>query len=175
MQENHALEDILRPGLNAVFVGSVVAARSAAAGHYYYANPRNQFWVRLHEAGLTPYVLGPEDDVTLPSLGIGLTDLNKVHVQNNDRGVAFDVDQFVRRISLAPPVWVVFNGVGVARAYAKFYRYPRPGYGHQKWAVGSSRVFVVPNSSGQNSSGRRLEGRTVSEWWVEAGARITGS
>lgn len=174
MKDDHVLEDIRRPGLDAVYVGSAVATRSAAAGHYY-ANPRNRFWVRLHEAGFTPGVLSPDDDATLAGLGIGLTDLNKVRVQDNDSELTFDIDGFDRRISLAPPAWVVFNGVGVARRYAKFHRLPRPGYGSQGWPVGPSRVFVVPNSSSQNGSARRLGGRTVTEWWVEAGATVRGS
>jgi TDG/mug DNA glycosylase family protein len=174
VEKDHVLQDILRPGLDAVFVGSAVAGRSAAVGHYY-ANPRNRFWVRLHEAGLTAKVRSPDDDATLLTLGIGLTDLNKVHVRNNDQGLTFDVAGFDRRISLAPPAWVVFNGVGVARAYAEFHRHPRPGYGHQDWAVGPSRVFVVPNSSGQNGSGRRLGGNTVSGWWSQAAVTVRGA
>jgi TDG/mug DNA glycosylase family protein len=172
--ENHILQDILRPGLEAVFVGSAAGKRSAAAGHYY-ANPRNRFWVRLHGAGLTREVLGPDDDTALPDLGLGLTDLNKVDSRNHDRGLVFDVDGFDRRIALAPPTWVVFNGVGVARTYAKAHRHPRPGYGSQDWTVGPSRVFVVPNSSGQNGSNRHLGGRTVADWWAEAGARVRGA
>ena len=54
----HGLADILAPGLRCVLVGINPGIKSAEAGHHF-ANPRNDFWRLLHEAGFTPrlYVL----------------------------------------------------------------------------------------------------------------------
>ena len=54
--------------------GSAAGRRSAAAGAYY-AGPGNKFWRILHESGLTPRRLAPEEFALLPDVGIGLTDL----------------------------------------------------------------------------------------------------
>lgn len=174
MTEKHVLQDILVPGLDAVFVGSVVGPTSARLGHYYKAS-NNRFWVRLHEAGLTPRVLTPEEDASLPEFGIGLTDLNKSDSQANDDGLEWDVQGFLERVTAAPPKWVVFNGVGVARNYAEALGLPEPGYGLQTWTVGESCAFVVPNSSGQNGTNRMLDGKTTVEWWVSAGEHVAQS
>src|SRR3972149_5544205 len=77
-----ALPDYLAPGLDIVFVGINPGARSARTGHYY-GNPRNPFWRLLHEAGLTPRRLRPEEDHLLPAFGIGITDI----VKRPSRGV----------------------------------------------------------------------------------------
>lgn len=169
----HVLPDILAPGLDAVFVGTVVGKDSAAAGHYYF-RPGNRFWIRLHQAGLTPAVLRPEDDSTLPQLGLGLTDLNKVNASSKD-DVPFYPEDFEQRITAAAPAWVVFNGARAAREYASWRDLPKPSYGLQSWAVGDSRVLVVPNSSGQNHDGRVLDGKAVVQWWQDAGRLIIES
>lgn len=119
--------------------------------------------MRLHQAGLTPKALSPLDDVTLPAFRIGLTDLNKTDSQNNDYGLKWDVNGFLERIAAMPPKWVVFNGIGVARNYAKALQYPKPTYGFQQWSVAESLAFVVPNSSGQNGANRMLEGKSTLE------------
>lgn len=168
------LPDILVPGLDAVFVGSVVAKKSAETGHYY-AHPSNRFWLRLRQSGLTPTTLSSNHDTALPAFGLGLTDLNKTEASNSDHGVTFDVPGFVRRISAAPPAWVVFNGVGVARAYAEAAGHPDSPYGFQDWTIGESFVFVVPNSSANNYDDRVLDGRSVVEWWIAAGEHVAST
>jgi TDG/mug DNA glycosylase family protein len=71
------LPDILAPNLDVVFCGTAVGKASASRGHYY-SGPGNKFWQLLHEAGFTATRLRPEDDVTLPALGLGITDLVKM-------------------------------------------------------------------------------------------------
>lgn len=168
---DHVLPDILVPGLDAVFVGTVVGEKSAEKGHYY-ANPRNHFWLRLHQAGLTPKQLSPEDDTALPVFGLGLTDLNKTTASSSDDGVVFDCADLLLRLRVAAPAWAVFNGVGAAREYAAWAGLPQPSYGFQDWTVADSLVFVVPNSSSQNSPNRVLGGQTVVKWWQDAGQHI---
>lgn len=166
----HVLPDILVPGLDAVVVGTVVGEKSAAAGHYY-SGKNNRFWLRLHQAGLTPKVLRPEDDAALPAFGLGLTDLNKVQVSSRD-DVPFYPADFDLRIKAVTPSWVIFNGRRAATEYADWRGLTEPSYGFQNWTVGDSLVFVVPNSSGNNWDGRMLGGKTTVEWWQEAGQHV---
>jgi len=74
------LPDLLSADLNVVFCGTAVSTTSAARGHYY-SKPSNKFWQLLHDAGFTPDLLRPEDEVALPSLGIGITDLVKTRLR----------------------------------------------------------------------------------------------
>ena len=66
-----AVPDILAPGLRVVFCGINPGRRSAAA-RAHFANPRNDFWRLLHEAGFTPRLLLPQEQRTVLRYGIGL-------------------------------------------------------------------------------------------------------
>jgi G:T/U-mismatch repair DNA glycosylase len=66
------LPDYLTPGLRVVFCGTAVSTASAARGHYY-AGPGNEFWPLLHEAGLTPVLLTPDEDARVLEFALGLT------------------------------------------------------------------------------------------------------
>ncbi len=72
MTELSAVPDVLAPGLRCVFCGINPGRRSAAA-RAHFANPRNDFWRLLADAGLTPRLLDPSDQRELPALGYGLT------------------------------------------------------------------------------------------------------
>src|SRR5437868_15208755 len=64
--------DVLAPGLRAVFCG-INPGRVSAAAAAHFANPRNDFWRLLHEAGFTPSELAPSDQYDLLRHGCGLT------------------------------------------------------------------------------------------------------
>jgi TDG/mug DNA glycosylase family protein len=142
------LEDVLEPGLSVVFCGTAAGAVSAARGAPY-AGPGNKFWRTLHELGFTPVLLRPEEFRRLPEFGIGLTDVNK-YESGSDRDLTpdgFDVAGFEQRIAAADPNWVAFNGKKAAQT-----AHGAPvEYGEQSWRVGSSRVFVLPSTSGAAS------------------------
>lgn len=149
------LPDILRPGLRVVFCGTAVATASADRGHYY-AGRGNKFWQLLHEAGFTPTQLTPELDSALLDFGLGVTDLVKDVAQSHDRGLNYDSSGTVaNRLMDAAPAWVAFNGVTAGRAAAEqFGLFDRKAIrvGEQPWTIGTSRVFVLPSSSGANAS-----------------------
>jgi mismatch-specific thymine-DNA glycosylase len=67
------LPDYLVAGLRVVIVGTAAGDASAARGHYY-AGRGNQFWKLLRTSGLVLLPLRLDDDGSLPSFGIGLTD-----------------------------------------------------------------------------------------------------
>ena len=54
-----AVPDVLGPGLDVLFCG-INPGRFSAAAAAHFANPRNDFWRLLHEAGFTPRLLEPE-------------------------------------------------------------------------------------------------------------------
>ncbi len=149
------LEDLLRPNLTVVFCGTAVSTTSADRGHYY-SGPGNKFWQLLHEAGFTPMRFRPEDDATLLDLGVGITDLVKDVAQSHDRGLNFGGTAAVAaHILAANPRWVAFNGQTAGRAAAAQLSLARKRdirLGEQSWAIGTSRVFVLPSSSGAHAS-----------------------
>jgi len=67
-----AVPDILGPGLEAIFCG-INPGRFSAAARAHFANPRNDFWRLLHEAGFTPRLLDPSEQQLLPGFGCGVT------------------------------------------------------------------------------------------------------
>jgi double-stranded uracil-DNA glycosylase len=147
------LPDHLAPGLGIVFVGINPGEMSARIGHYY-GNPRNPFWQLLHEAGLTPRRLRPEEDRLLPVFGIGLTDI----VKRPSRGVADLAAAEFRagrpalgeRLLAARPRIVCFNSKTAFAHYfgARAFR----GFGRQRVRIGGSRVFVMPSTSPANAA-----------------------
>lgn len=168
----YVLPDLLRPGLRVVFCGTAVATASAERGHYY-SGRGNKFWQLLHEAGFTPSRLTPEQDGCLPTHGIGITDLVKDVAQSHDRGLDYGKANVVaRHVILAAPEWVAFNGLTAARAAAV-----RLGLGAKKdvtmgeqpWQIGTSKVFVVPNSSGAHATMPYSE---KLEWWTRFHGRV---
>jgi double-stranded uracil-DNA glycosylase len=64
--------DVLAPGLDVVFCGINPGRVSATAGAHF-ANPRNDFWRLLHDAGFTPRLFEPEEQFALLDLAIGMT------------------------------------------------------------------------------------------------------
>lgn len=147
------LPDYLRPGLEVVFVGINPGLVSAARGHYF-ANPRNPFWRLLHESGLTPVELRPEDDRRMPELDYGLTDIVK---RPSRRAADLAPSEFregrraleAKLLAAAPRV-VCFNG---RAAFVGFFgpAGARAPLGRQTVRVGTSRVFLVPSTSPANA------------------------
>lgn len=163
------LADLLRPGLDVVFVGTAVATASAERGHYY-SGRGNRFWQLLYEAHFTPKLLRPEDDATLPDLGIGITDLVKDVAQSHDRGLDYSkAGSVASHVEAVSPRWAAFNGLTAARAAARWLHKARPeGLGEQSWRLGESRVFVLPSSSGAHAAMRYEE---KLRWWTDLADR----
>ena len=145
------LPDILKPGLKVVFVGYNPSLPAARIGHYY-AGAQNFFYRLLHGHGLTPVLLSPWDDHTLPGYGIGLTDLCPVpSAQAGDLPAgALRAGREGLRAKLEgyQPLVACFNGLGVYRAY---FGQPPSGIGLQANRIGASLVFAVPSTSPANN------------------------
>ena len=119
---------------------------SAQVGAYY-AGRDNQFWKVLFRIGLTPRKLDPHEFRTLPTYGLGLTDLVKTH-SGSDKAISssdFDILGFCSKIKRFSPKVVAFNGKAAARAFFGY----SAGYGGPKCdsQIGETVIFVLPSAS----------------------------
>jgi TDG/mug DNA glycosylase family protein len=139
------LPDLLPPGLRVVFCGTAAGTASARAKAYY-AGPGNAFWRTLHETGMTPVQLAPEEFRRLPEFNIGLTDICKIlHGSDLEVGTAeFDIAGLEARISEAEPANLAFNGKNAARGALE----RDVAYGPQRERIGGASVWVLPSTSG---------------------------
>ncbi|GGA21144.1 mismatch-specific DNA-glycosylase [Dyella nitratireducens] len=158
------LPDVLRPGLRLVFCGTAAGKRSAQE-RAYYAHPGNMFWRALFQAGLTPRRLTPQEFPLLPEFGIGLTDLAKRHMGNDDElpRDAFDVPGLLVKIEQYAPEVLAFTSKHAARAVLG----AGIGYGLQHRAFGTTKVFVLPSPSGQ------ARGHWDLAPWITLAAHVT--
>lgn len=150
------LPDLLAEGIDLLFVGINPGLKSARVGHYY-AGPGNLFWRCLHEGGLTPVRLLPQEDHRLLEFGIGVTDC----VARPSRG-AGDVrpEEFraatpalLAKIERYCPRLICFNGLMGYRSAID----PQGTLGRQSRLLGGAVVMVVPSTSAANAGFTREE------------------
>ncbi len=146
-----AVPDVLGPGLRIVFCGINPGFRSAAAGAHF-ANPRNDFWRLLAEAGLTPRVLAAEEQEHMLELGYGLTNAAPRTTRGSSdlrRGDFAGASERLERIAreLRPRV-IAFVGKA---AYEGTFR-ERPELGLQARLLGETSLFVLPSTSPANAA-----------------------
>ena len=146
------LPDVVGPGLRVLFAGINPSLRSAEVGHNF-ARPGNRFWKALHLAGFTPRVYVPEEDVSLPELGLGITNIADRPTRAADelsleelRAGAAQLEALVAE--LAPRLVAV---VGVT-AYRQAFARPKAALGLQEETIGGRPVWVLPNPSGLNAN-----------------------
>ena len=168
------LPDLLAPGLRLVFVGINPSVYSVARGHYF-ARRTNRFWPGFSRsrlsapirAALGRDVLDPEDDVALPTFGIGFTDCVKVPSPNASSLRPADYAEWtprlLRRIERYQPVVACFHGV---TGYRAFWQYAlgeildRVALGPQPRELSRTRLYVAPNPSPANAH-YRLEDQVL--------------
>ncbi len=139
------LPDVLQAGLRVVFCGTAASRRSAAGGAYY-AHPGNRFWRALHQVGLTPIQLRPEQFQQVLHYGIGLTDLNKVQsgVDAELDPAAFDRAGLTEKLLRYRPAALAFTSMHGAQSYFR----RKLAFGRQIEPVGDTIVWVLPSPSG---------------------------
>lgn len=146
-----SVPDVLAPGLRVVFCGINPGRWSAAAGAHF-ANPRNDFWRLLYDAGFTPRVLAPEEQHELAAFGYGLTnaafrttpgsgDLRRGDFEGSAERLAGIAEQL-------RPVWIAFVG---KEAYRGTFG-ERSELGEQERRLGETRLFVLPSTSPANAA-----------------------
>ena len=163
-QAPKTLPDLLRAGLDIVFVGINPSLYSAEKGHYF-ARPANRFWPafsrsKLSEkarAGLGVASLLPAHDASLMEFGIGFTDLVKrpsaraaeLSRRELETGAAVlkeKLDRFAPRIAC-------FHGLTAFRPVHRILAPDGvdPRLGLQQISIGATPLFVVPNPSPANA------------------------
>lgn len=144
--ERDVLADLVAPGLRLLLCGSAAGAVSAARGAPY-AGPANRFWPTLHEVGLTPRRLAPEEAGELLALRVGLTDLCKT-ASGADSVLpeqADDVPRLRATVQRARPEVLAFVGKRAARVALGR---PIAAYGAQRERFAGTETWVVPSTSG---------------------------
>jgi len=146
-----AVPDILGPGLRLVFCGINPGFRSAEAGAHF-ANPRNDFWRLLAEAGFTPRLLDPSEQWSMLNLGYGLTNAASRTTRGSSdlrradfAGSAERLEQIAGELR---PEGVSFVGKA---AYEGAFR-ERPELGLQDRRLADSWLFVLPSTSPANAA-----------------------
>lgn len=139
------------PALRVLFCGINPGLVSAATGHHF-ARPGNRFWPVLHEAGLTPRLLRPDEQRVLSGFGLGITNLA---ARATARADELSDDELVaggRRLRELVveqrPRWLAVVGIG---AYRTAFGHRRAVVGAQPDRLGTAGVWVLPNPSGLNA------------------------
>jgi TDG/mug DNA glycosylase family protein len=146
-----AVPDVLGPGLEVVFCG-INPGRVSAAAAAHFANPRNDFWRLLEDAGFTERLYAPEEQFGLLELGVGLTnaalrttpgssDLRSADFAGSAErleGIAFELR----------PHAIAFVG---KEAYRGVFR-ERPDLGPQQRTLDDVGLFVLPSTSPANAA-----------------------
>ncbi len=158
------LPDLLREGLDVVFVGINPSLYSAAQGHYF-ARRTNRFWPCFSRSVLSDTarrVLGvgrlePEHDAALLAYGFGFTDVVK---RATVRASEVPLQEFVTGVSRLTaelgrhrPRIACFHGVTGYRHVLRALdpTAAAPVLGLQTLHIGVTRCFLVPSPSGANA------------------------
>jgi double-stranded uracil-DNA glycosylase len=145
------LRDVIAPDLDVLFCGINPSLLSAERGHHF-ARPGNRFWPALHRGGLTPRLLGPDEDDLLPTFGLGITNVvarptrtaAELSVEELRQG-AVELADLVARYR--PRVLAVLGITAWRQAFDR----PRAVLGRQPERVGGATTWVAPNPSGLNA------------------------
>jgi TDG/mug DNA glycosylase family protein len=151
LTEAGAVPDVLAPGLRVVFCGINPGRVSAAAGAHF-ANPRNDFWRLLYDAGFTPRLLDPQRQREALRHGIGLTHAARRTTPGSGdlraadfAGAAGRLEQLARELS---PTAIAFVG---KEAYRGVF-HQRPELGLQECRLADTLLFVLPSTSPANAA-----------------------
>jgi TDG/mug DNA glycosylase family protein len=161
--------DVLAPGLAVVFCGINPGRVSAVAGAHF-ANPRNDFWRLLYDAGFTPRLYEPHEQFALLELGIGLTNAAYRTTPGSGDLRRGDFAGSAERLALLArelaPRALAFVGKEAYRGAFGI----RPDLGAQIRTLADAGLFVLPSTSPANAAvpyAERLHWfRAVRSWLV---------
>ena len=160
-----SVPDVLAPGLACVFCG-INPGRVSAAAAAHFANPRNDFWRLLHDAGFTPRLLDPHEQFSLLDFGIGVTNAAyRTTAGSGDlRRGDFDVARLEQLVRDLQPIVIAFVG---KEAYRGVFN-ERPELGPQLRTLDATALYVLPSTSPANAAvpyDERLRWfRSLNEW-----------
>ncbi len=162
---------MLAPGLACVFCG-INPGRVSAAAAAHFANPRNDFWRLLHDAGFTPRLYEPAEQFALVELGYGITNAayRTTPGSGDLRRGDFDrarLDALARELR---PRALAFVGKEAYRGvFGK-----RAELGPQPASLDGVGLYVLPSTSPANAAvpfAERLEWFRALHAWLEPTTR----
>jgi TDG/mug DNA glycosylase family protein len=164
---NTDVPDVLAPGLRCLFCG-INPGRVSAAAAAHFANPRNDFWRLLHDAGFTPRVLDPQEQFELIPLGWGVTNAayRTTPGSGDLRRGDFDLERLTRVVQEHRPSAIAFVG---KEAYRGLFN-ERPELGPQLRTIESTALYVLPSTSPANAAvpyAERLRWFAALRAWLE--------
>ena len=150
--EGKTLPDVIAPDLDVLFCG-INPGLYTAAVQQHFGRPGNRFWPTLHRAGFTPRLFHPSDQYELLKLGYGITnvvarataaadELSRDELLNGGRTLT-------RKVKKYAPRYLAIVGIG---AYRTAFERPKAKLGLQDEAIGTTRIWVLPNPSGLNAN-----------------------
>ena len=160
---NLAVPDVLAPGLRVLFCGINPGRFSAAAGENF-ANPRNDFWRLLHDAGFTPRLMLPSEQHDLVAHGCGITNAADRPTRGSGElrraDFAGAAERLERLCVELRPRFIGFVGKEAWRgAFGR-----RAALGLQPERIADTALFVLPSTSPANASVPYAERR---RWFAE--------
>jgi TDG/mug DNA glycosylase family protein len=158
---------VLAPGLRVVFCG-INPGRVSAAAAAHFANPRNDFWRLLRDAGFTPRLLEPHEQFATVEYGIGLTNAAFRTTRGSGDLRAGDFAGSAERLE---GLAVELRPRALAFVGKEAYRGPfgeRPALGLQERTLADTGLYVLPSTSPANATvpyAERLRWfRALREW-----------
>ena len=153
---DRTLPDLVAPGLRVLLVGINPSLWSGWSG-YHFGRPSNRLWTTLHESGLTPRRLAPEDTAELLAAGIGITNLVARATARADELADDEIRAGVPGLRELVRQWrpraVAVLGVTAFRvAFAR----PKAVVGAQPESLEGSLLWVLPNPSGLTAHYQQL-------------------
>jgi TDG/mug DNA glycosylase family protein len=146
-----AVPDVLAPDLDVIFCG-INPGRVSAAAAAHFANPRNDFWRLLHEAGFTPRRVEPSEQFEVLRWGVGLTNAApRTTPGSGDLRAADFAGAAARLERLAVGLRPHAIGFVGKEAYRGPFR-ERPAHGLQDRRLGDTLLYVLPSTSPANAA-----------------------
>jgi len=160
-----SVPDVLAPGLRCVFCG-INPGRVSAAAAAHFANPRNDFWRLLHDAGFTPRLFDPREQFSLLDLGLGVTNAayRTTPGSGDLRRRDFDAGRLEQVARDLQPVAIAFVG---KEAYRGAFN-ERPELGPQLRTLDATGLYVLPSTSPANAAvpyDERNEAKALGARW----------
>lgn len=145
------VKDIIRPGLDILFVGINPGLYTAAIGHHF-GRPGNRFWPALNASGLLRSPLTPYESERLLESDIGITNIvsraTALASELNREELRLGAGRLERKILRYKPRQAAFLGLGL---YRDAFDRPDARVGLQKETIGRTKLWVFPNPSGLNA------------------------
>lgn len=148
---NKTVRDVIGPGLDVLFCGINPGLYTAAIGHHF-GKPGNRFWPALHLSGFTEELMSPYDERDLLALGLGVTNVvmrtTATADELTDEELKKGAAALRRKVLRHRPRYLAVLGLG---AYRVGFGVKKAVVGPQDEAIGSTKVWLLPNPSGLNA------------------------